>query len=63
MLQLLTIYFAWKRRLETRTLRLLAAAFTVAGVFANVYPFAPGGHTLILAALHLPIALWPNCAN
>ena len=24
----------------------------------NLIPFAPGGHTEILAALHLPIALW-----
>ena len=57
-LLLLTGYFVWKRRLDTRTSRWLALAFVVAGVFANVYPFAPGGHTLILAALHLPIALW-----
>ena len=33
-------------------------AFVAAGVFANVYPFAPGGHTEVLTALHLPIALW-----
>jgi len=29
-----------------------------AAVFANVYPFAPGGNTEALTALHLPIALW-----
>ena len=57
-LPLLTGYFVWKRRLDTSTLRWLAVAFVAAGVFANVYPFAPGGHTEILAALHLPIALW-----
>jgi hypothetical protein len=57
-LPLLTGYFAWKRRLDTRTLRWLAAAFVVAGVFANVYPFAPPAHTQLLAAVHLPIALW-----
>jgi hypothetical protein len=33
-------------------------AFVAAGVFANVYPFAPGGYTEALTALHLPIALW-----
>jgi hypothetical protein len=27
-------------------------------VLANAYPFAPGGSTGILTALHLPIALW-----
>jgi len=57
-LPLLTIYFAWKRRLETRTLRWLAVAFTVAGVFANVYPFARASSTEVLMGLHLPIALW-----
>jgi len=57
-LPLLTIYFVWKRRLDVRTRCWLAVAFAAAGVFANVYPFAPDGHTEILAALHLPIALW-----
>jgi hypothetical protein len=57
-LPLLTGYFAWKRRLDTRTLRWLAVAFATAGVLANVYPFAHGGSTEVLTALHLPIALW-----
>jgi hypothetical protein len=57
-LPFLTIYFAWKRRLDTSTLRWLAVAFVAAGVVANVYPFAPGGFTEALTALHLPIALW-----
>ena len=57
-LPLLVGYFAWKRRLETSSLRWLAAAFVVAVVFANVYPFTAGGSTEPLLALHLPIALW-----
>jgi len=57
-LPLLTGYFVWKRRLETRTLPWLATAFVAAGVFANVYPFTPEGNTEILAAIHGPIALW-----
>jgi hypothetical protein len=66
-LPLLTGYFVWKRRLDNRTLPWLAAAFVVAAVFANVYPFAahvPGssthdpGNTETLTGLHLPIALW-----
>src|ERR671938_479752 len=57
-LPLLTGYFAWKRRLDTGTLRWLAVAFVAAGVFANVYPFALGGYPEALTALHLPIALW-----
>jgi hypothetical protein len=57
-LPLLTIYFVWKRQLDASTVRRLALAFVTAGVFANSYPFAPEGGTEILAALHLPIALW-----
>jgi hypothetical protein len=57
-LPLLTGYFAWKRQLDTRTLGWLAVAFVAAIVVANVYPFAPGGSTEMLAAMHLPIALW-----
>ncbi|HET7308073.1 MAG TPA: permease prefix domain 1-containing protein [Gammaproteobacteria bacterium] len=57
-LPLLTGYFVWKRRLDIRTYRWLAVAFAAAAVFANIYPFASGGETEALAALHLPIALW-----
>jgi hypothetical protein len=57
-LPLLAAYFTWKRRLSSATLRWLVAAFVAAGVFANVYSFAPKGSTEMLTALHLPIALW-----
>src|SRR5919199_1040131 len=57
-LPLLTGYFAWKRRLDTSTLRWLVVAFVAAGVFANVYPFSPGGAPPALTAPHPPIALW-----
>jgi hypothetical protein len=57
-LPLLTGYFVWKRRLDARILRWLAAAFVAAGVFANVYPFTDGGSTEGLTVLHLPMALW-----
>ena len=57
-LPLLTSYFAWKRRLETRTLCWLASAFAAAAVFANVYPFAQASSTEVIVGLHLPIALW-----
>ena len=57
-LPLLTGYFVWKRRLSTATVRWLALAFGAAAVFANVYPFRTNGHTEVLAALHLPMALW-----
>ena len=57
-LPLLTGYFVWKRRLDTRTVRWLAAGFGAAIIFANIYPFVREGSTQILAVIHLPIALW-----
>ncbi len=57
-LPLLTGYFVWKRGLDARAARWFAAAFVVAAIFANVYPFGQPGHTEALTALHLPIALW-----
>ena len=57
-LPLLTGYFAWKRRLDARTILWLAAAFVAAAVVANAYPLEPEGSTEALTALHLPIALW-----
>lgn len=57
-LPLLTGYFAWKRRLSTKTLSWLALAFVSAVSFANIYPFESGSDTQALLALHLPIALW-----
>lgn len=57
-LPLLTGYFVWKRRTAVTTARWLAAAFAIALVFANVYPFVPNGSTEPLSALHTGIALW-----
>ncbi len=57
-LPLLTGYFVWKRQLDVRTVRWLAAAFVGAVVLVNLYPFAPEGATEGLTGLHLPIALW-----
>jgi hypothetical protein len=57
-LPLLTGYFAWKRKLDPRTLRWLAVPFIAATGLANAPPFTPGGKIEVLTALHLPIALW-----
>jgi hypothetical protein len=58
LLPILTGYFVWKRHLDMRTLRWLLLAFLAAAVVVNVHRFAPLGSTLVLTALHLPIALW-----
>ena len=57
-LPLLAGYFAWKRGLLSPGYLWLLLPFVAAAVFANVFPFAPNSHTLALAVLHLPIALW-----
>ncbi|KUG61804.1 hypothetical protein AVL61_01005 [Kocuria rosea subsp. polaris] len=57
-LPFLGAYFAWKRRLTARVLVGLLVPFAVLAVVLNVYPFAPGGSTELLAALHAPVVLW-----
>ena len=57
-LPLLTGYFVWKRGLGAGGCLRLALPFLAAALFANIYPFSPGGSTEGLMALHLPIALW-----
>ncbi len=57
-LPFLAIFFAWKRSLAAAGRLWLAAPFVAAAAAVNLMPFASGGHTFVLAALHLPIALW-----
>ena len=57
-LPFLAAYFAWKRRLDRAGCLRLVLAFAAAALVINVFPFTPGGHTILLAALHLPISLW-----
>ena len=57
-LPFLTGYFAWKRGIARAAVIGLVLAFAAAALVVNASPFAPEGHTLTLAALHLPIALW-----
>ena len=51
-------YFAWKRSLHQAGCIWLAAPFVAAALVMNIIPFKPDGHTEVLSALHLPIALW-----
>jgi len=57
-LPFLAAFFAWKRALTPVGRLWLTAPFLVAAVAINLMPFALGGHTEALAALHLPMALW-----
>lgn len=51
-------YFVWKRRLTSRVAAMLLLPFAALAVVLNVYPFAAGGSTEVLAAVHAPVILW-----
>ena len=54
----LAAYFAWQRRVSPRVIGVLALLFIVGAVGANAYPLADDSQSLVLTAIHLPIALW-----
>jgi hypothetical protein len=51
-------FFAWKRGLYPGGLLRLGIPFLLGAAAVNLIPFVPGGDTEILAAIHLPMALW-----
>ncbi len=51
-------YLSWKRGLGPAGFARLLVPFAAAAAVVNLYPFEPEGHTFVLAAIHLPIALW-----
>lgn len=51
-------YFVWKRRLAGRAAAMLLIPLAALAVVLNVYPFAAGGSTEMLAAVHAPVILW-----
>jgi hypothetical protein len=59
-LPFIAAYFALERPLAPPRRLGLAAAFAVAALAVNAFPFSPspGAHTEILTFIHLPIALW-----
>lgn len=54
----LAVYFAWKRNMSVRRGALLAVPFVIAAVVLALFPFAEGGATEIIVAIHTPVALW-----
>ncbi|RLP93275.1 hypothetical protein EAD89_06465 [Micromonospora sp. BL4] len=54
----LAAYFAWQRRVGPRVVGALALLFVLGAVAANAYPLADDTQTMVLTAIHLPIALW-----
>jgi hypothetical protein len=57
-LPLLAAYFAWQRQVGPRVIGVLAGLFVLGAIAANVYPLVDDSQTLVLTAIHLPIALW-----
>jgi hypothetical protein len=54
----LAAFLAWRRRARPAVIGVLLALFALGAVAANVYPLATDSQSLVLTALHLPIALW-----
>ena len=57
-LPFLAAFFAWKRGLDRMAWVRIAVPFLAAAAIVNLTPFELGGHTELLAVLHLPIVLW-----
>ena len=51
-------YFAWQRRVSPRVIGVLALLFALGAVAANAYPLADNSQSIVLTAIHLPLALW-----
>ena len=54
----LAAYFAWQRRVGVRVIGVLALLFILGAAAANAYPLAANSQSLVLTAIHLPLALW-----
>jgi hypothetical protein len=54
----LAAYFVWQRRVGLRVIAVLASLFLLGAVAANAYPLAGNSQSIVLTAIHLPIALW-----
>lgn len=55
---LLTAYFAWKHKIQTKNILIVSAAFLVSVIYINLLPDDTNSDTLILACIHLPLFLW-----
>ena len=54
----LAAYFAWQRRVGLRVVAVLASLFVLGALAANAYPLADDSQSVVLTAIHLPLALW-----
>jgi hypothetical protein len=54
----LALYFAWRRKVGLGTAGVVAGLFALGAVAANAYPLDDDSQSLVLTAIHLPLALW-----
>ena len=55
---LLTTYFIWQQKTQTKRLAVAAFAILFSVFFINVLPVSTKSDTLMLASIHLPLFLW-----
>lgn len=55
---LLTAYFVWQQKTQTKRLAIASFAILLSILFINVLPDSNNSDTLILACIHLPLFLW-----
>lgn len=51
-------FLAWRRQAGRAVIGALVALFALGAVAANAYPLADDSQSVVLTAIHLPIALW-----
>jgi hypothetical protein len=54
----LAAFLAWRRQAKPVVIGTLVALFALGAVAANVYALAEDSQSVVLTAIHLPIALW-----
>ena len=54
----LAAFLAWRRRAAPALIGVLAALFVLGAVAANIYQLKENSQSIVVTALHLPIALW-----
>lgn len=55
---ILTLYFAWKNKLTTKSIVFISAALVASVLFINFLPNQHRSDSLLLSCIHLPLFLW-----
>ena len=55
---ILSLYFAWKNKLKTKTIVFISVAILVSLFFINFLPHQKKSDSLLLSCIHLPLFLW-----